>query len=35
VVYNLDNDLCKYCHTCKHGLDDGYYEYNKTQIRRN
>jgi len=34
VVYNLDNDLCKYCHTCKHGLDDGYYEYNRTLIRR-
>jgi len=34
VVYNLDNDLCKYCHICKHGLDNGYNEYDTIQMWR-
>ena len=34
VLYNLDNDLCKYCNTCKYGLDNGYNEYDTIQMWR-
>lgn len=32
TLYNLNNNLCKYCFACKHGLDNGYIEIRKPSL---